>query len=196
MISISNYNIRHNDRTGCRGGGVCVYSLKNIPCQLRLDFENPNFECLWLRIRPTRSPRPFPAIAVCVVYNPPGRSAEEQRNLDEYLTNTTDSIRNSYPNCRIVFLGDFNNFDVSNLNRSHSLKQVVPSPTRGSATLDLIVTDLHDFYDKPYILAPLGSVDHSIVQWVPKKVDAITKPKPIKRFIRRYPQSVLIAFGR
>ncbi len=33
-------------------------------------------------------------------------------------------------------------------------------------------------------------------RWVAKKVDAITKPKPIKRFIRRYPQSALNAFGR
>ena len=65
-----------------------------------------------------------------------------------------------------------------------------------SATLDLIVTDLHDFYDKPSILAPLGSADHNIVQWIPNKVDAITKPKPIQRFIRRYPQSALNAFGR
>ncbi len=118
LISISDYNIYRNDGTGSRGGGVCVYSLKNIPCQRRLDFENPNFECLWLWICPTRLPRPLSAIAVCVVYNPPGRTAEELCDLDEYLMNTTDSIRNCYPNCRIVFLGDFNNFDVSNLTRS------------------------------------------------------------------------------
>ena len=141
-------------------------------------------------------PRLLSAIAVCVVYNPTGRTAEEQRDLDEYLMNTTDSIRNCYPNCRIVFLGDFNNFNVSNLTRSLSLKQVVSAHTRGSFTLDLIVTDLQDFYDKPYILSPLGSADHNIVRWVPNKVDAITKPKPIKRLIRRYPLSALNSFGR
>ena len=84
----------------------------------------------------------------------------------------------------------------SNLTRSLSLKQVVSAPTRGSSILDLIVTDLQDFYDKPYILAPLGSADHNIVRWVPNKVDAITKPKPIKRLIRRYPLSALNSFGR
>lgn len=112
--------------------------------------------------------------------------------------NTTDSIRNSNPNCRIIFLGDFNNFDVRNLTRSLGLKQVVSSPTRGSAVLDLIVTDLHDLYDKPCILAPLGSADHHIVLWVPNKVITTGKShtKPIKRFIRRYPRSAINAFGR
>ncbi len=31
LISISDYNIYRNDRTGSRGGGVCVYSLKTFP---------------------------------------------------------------------------------------------------------------------------------------------------------------------
>ena len=31
LISISGYNIHCNDRTGSRGGDVCVYSLQNIP---------------------------------------------------------------------------------------------------------------------------------------------------------------------
>jgi hypothetical protein len=154
LISISGCNIHRNDRTG---GGVCLYS-----CQRRLDLENPIYKCLWLWIRSTRLPRPLSAIAVCVVYNPPpppGRSAEEQRD------------------CRITFLGDFKNFDVSHLTRSLSLKQIVSSPT-----LDLVINDLHDLYDKPCILAPLGSADHNIIHTIGKQ-----HPKPIKRFIRPYP---------
>ena len=194
LLSISGYNIHRNDRTFSRGGGVCVYCSQNIPCQRRFDLENPNFECIWLWVRPTRLPRPLSAIAVCVVYNPPGRTAEELVNLEEYLTNTIDSIRNRYPDCRIMLLGDFNNFDVSNLTRSLSLKQIVSSPTRGLATLDLIITDLYNFYDKPRILAPLGSADHSIVQLVHNNLDK-QHPKPIKRFVRRYSRPATIAFG-
>lgn len=126
----------------------------------------------WLWIRPTRLPRSLTTIAVCLVYNPQGRSADEQRDLDEYLLNTTDSIQNNYPNRGIVFLGDFKNFDTSNLSRSLGLKQIVTSPTRGSAILDL-----HDLYNKPRILVPLGSADHNIVQWATINVNITSKPQ-------------------
>ena len=126
--------------------------------------------------------------ALCTT--PSGRTAEELVNLAEYLTNTIDSVRDRYPDCRIMLLGDFNNF----ISRSLSLKQIVCSPTRGLATLDLIITDLHNFYDKPRILAPLGSADHSIVQLVHNNVDK-QNPKPIKRLVRRYSRPATIAFG-
>ena len=81
LLSISGYNIHRNDRTFSRGGGVCVYCSQNIPCQQRFELENPNFECIWLWVHPTRLPRPLSAIAVCAVYNPsPGRTAEELVN--------------------------------------------------------------------------------------------------------------------
>jgi hypothetical protein len=120
LIALSGYKIYRNDRSHARGGGVCIYLSENIPCQRRLDLENSSFECLWLWLRPERLP-----------YNPPDRSAQEFRDLDEYLVETTDCLRNKYPDCGIVILGDFNNFDLHNLASNHSLKQVVHLPTRG-----------------------------------------------------------------
>ena len=104
---------------------------------------------------------------------PPDRSAQEFRDLDEYLIDSTDCLRNKYPDCGIVILGDFNNFDLHNRTSNHSLKQVVHLPTRGSAILDLIATNLHNLYEKPYILAPLSTSDHNIVHWLPLTKDAI-----------------------
>ncbi|KAI8482033.1 hypothetical protein Bbelb_402090 [Branchiostoma belcheri] len=43
------------------------------------------------------------------------------------------------------------------------LKQVVTQGTRGSATLDLIFTNLAKYYDTPRTLAPIGTSDHSSV---------------------------------
>ena len=153
-----------NDRSHARGGGVCIYLSENIPW---LDLENSSSECLWLWLRPERLPRPLSGIAVCLIYNPPDRSAQELRDLDEYLIDTTDCLRNKYQDCGIIILGDFNNFDLHNLASNHSLKQVVHLPTRGSAILDLIATNLHNLYEKPYILAPLSTSDHNIVHWLP-----------------------------
>ena len=166
--------------------------MENIPCQRRLDLENSSFECLWLWLRPEHLPRPLSGIAVCLIYNPPDRSAQELRDLDEYLIDTTD--------CGIVILGDLNNFDLHNPASNHSLKQVVHLPTRGSAILDLIATNLHNLYEKPYILAPLSTSDHNIVHWLLLTKDAINtlspKPKPIKHLVRRYPRSGIEVFGR
>ena len=83
---------------------VCVYCSQNIPCQRRFELENPNFECIWLWVRFSRLPRPLSAISVCVVYNAPGRAAEALVNLEEYLMNTVDSIRNRYLITDLCFL--------------------------------------------------------------------------------------------
>ena len=40
---------------------------------------------------------------------------------------------------------------------SAKLKQIVDKPTRGNAILDPVITDLHSFYQKPLIEAPLQS---------------------------------------
>ena len=60
----------------------------------------------------------------------------------------------------------------------------------GNYVLDLIVTNLDNLFDKPCILAPLGSSDHSIVQWIPTVNDNMSKlyTKPIKLLVRRYPR--------
>ena len=67
------------------------------------------------------------------------------------------------------------------------------------ATLALIITNLHTLYYKPRILAPLGSGDHSIVLWLPIAKNSTSREnitKPMKRLVRRYPQSQVNAFGR
>ena len=150
-----------------RGGGVCMYQLQEMPGNPRADFENPNYECMWLLLRPARLPRPLSGIAVCVVYNPPDRSIQEQRELCEYLSNTIDTINNKYPDCGIALMGDFNNLDISRLISNHRLKQVVSKPTRCGAIWDLIITNIHKCHEAPVITAPLGSSDHSTVIWSP-----------------------------
>ena len=106
-------------------------------------------------------------IAACVFYCPPDRNSQEQRELCEYLSITIDSIRMKSPDCGITILGDFNRLDISSILINHGLKQVFSYSTRGNAILDLILTDLHKYYEKPVILAPLGSSDHNSVLWVP-----------------------------
>jgi hypothetical protein len=198
LVSIDGFNIFRKDRVLGRGGGVCVYLREGIPAKRRYDLEKPDIECLWLWIRPTRLPRPLSGIAVCVVYHPPGRTAQEHQYLKQYLIDTLDSLRNKYPDCGLVVMGDFNDFDVAGLLSNHSLKQVVQEPTRGTAKLDLIITNLHNLYDSPVVTTPLGASDHNSVRWKPQSIQATNQQAAIirKRQVRRYPKSSIDAFGR
>lgn len=132
-----------------------MYQLQGTPGNQRTGLESPNYECMWLLLCPTLLPRPlFAWIAVCVVYNTPGWSAQEQREI----SNTIDTFNNRYPNCGLALMDDFNNLaHISRLTSNHRLKQVVSKPTRGGAILDLNITNIHKFYEVPVIMhRPFG----------------------------------------
>ena len=82
-MSIGGYVIHRKDRMQCRGGGVSVYVSDQLPAKHCLDLEHPGLECMWLRIRPPCLPWLVSAIAVCVMYSPPDKSMQEQRDLCE-----------------------------------------------------------------------------------------------------------------
>ena len=112
-VSINGYNLFRRDRRNGRGGGVCIYISEILRANRRTDLDNDNFECLWLWLRPARLPRPFCGIAVCALYHPPGLPSNDHQSLKEYLFSTIDLLRDQYPNCGIILLGDFNDLEVS-----------------------------------------------------------------------------------
>ena len=95
------------------------------------NLENDSFECLWLYLRPKRLPRPLSGIVIAVIYHPPCLPVKEHDDLNEYLINTADLIRNKYPDHGLVFVGDFNDFETGTLMSTLNVKQVVDKPTRG-----------------------------------------------------------------
>lgn len=138
LLSVTGYNLSRKDRVIGRGGGVCVYIKNDIPCIRRTYLECENLKCLWLSLRPKR--RPFSAIVNSVVYHPPGRTSSEHNDLNEHLINTIDLVRNLHTDHGLVILGDFNDFEIRTLIRSHNLKQVVDQPTRESTILGLTLS--------------------------------------------------------
>ena len=61
-----------------------------------------------------------------------------------------------------------NSFQNRCLKAHCNLKQVVKKATRGNNILDLIFTNIADFFQIPCILAPLSTSDHCIVIWKPE----------------------------
>ena len=165
VVSISGFNIVRLDRKSQIHGGVCTYINESIQFSLMDDLVDPAFEVLWIKIRPSRLPRGFNCIIVGTVYHPPSASDSEMLN---YLINCLSSIEAQSPNSGILLLGDFNKLKVTKLKSSFKLKQIITFPTRGSNTLDLILTNLHEFYNSPVQRPPFGLSDHMTIDLQPK----------------------------
>lgn len=54
------------------------------------------------------------------------------------------------------------------LKKHFRLKQIVKKPTRKDAILDLILTNLHEFYDDPRHFPPFGLSDHNTIAAQPR----------------------------
>lgn len=84
-----------------------------------------------------------------------------------YLFNCLSSIEARFPGCGILLLGDFNKLCTSRLCNSFGLKQIVKFPTRGQNTLDLVLTNLKEFYNPPVKRPPFGLPDHDSIEVQP-----------------------------
>ena len=197
LVLIDGYKTFRKDRVHGRGGGVCAFVSADIPCKRGQDLEDPSFECMWFWLRPVRLPRKISGLICAILYNPPDTPLSEQNNLVKYMVDKLDVIRTVHPDCGVVLLGDFNGLEICDLLIHQNLKQIFRTPTRGEHVLDLIVTNLHELYNEPSIIAPLGTSDHNVKCTSSASGSARSHGKSIsKKHVRRFPQSARDAFGR
>ena len=89
------------------------------------------------------------AIILCCFYSPP-------RSRKNHITVTLQSLLNIHKNAGIIISGDRNDMDMSSLlSIDPSLRQTVLQTTRGFKTLDVIVTNLSNFFNEPVIIPPV-----------------------------------------
>ena len=166
--------------------GYCIYKhLKELNCR-------DEHESLWLHLRPTRLPRGFSCIIAAVIYHP---LKSDDRSFREHLFQSLTLVESKYPNCGILVTGDFNRLYIGCLLRHFRLNQIVKEHTRNDATLDLILTNMHDHYSPPQPFAPLGLSDHDVVVATPlhgKRINN-TKKTITKRDLRA---SSKVSMGR
>ena len=82
----------------------------------------------------------------------------------DYLSNCLSYIESHFPNSGLILLGDFNKLNITRPCSSYNLKQIVKFATRGSNTLDLILTNLSSFYASPIRISPFGLSDHISIE--------------------------------
>ena len=64
-------------------------------------------------------------------------------------------------------------------------------PTRDTSTLDLIFTDMVEYYEIPAILAPLSTSDHNVINWK-SKCNIAGKGNLTKIKVRQFRQQLLV----
>ena len=140
-----------------------MYIRNNIPYTRQDILECDGVESLWVLIRDKCMPRQFSHMLIGAVYHPP--NACQYYALDHIINCVDDTLRR-HPYAGVMILGDFNRLDDIQL-RNYPLKQVVKRPTRGTAILDKIFTNMYTLYRNPNILAPTSLSDHCTIIYEP-----------------------------
>ena len=171
------------DRTS-HGGGVAVWIRQDLAFKQLDHLPTNGHEVLWFSITLSTGER----IVFGAVYRP-GSCADSDVELLEYLDGTLDQARRC--GSHVILAGDFNVHNHSWLGSSkttragefaedmcvmHGLHQHVPEPTRGSNTLDLVLSDIEQGV-KTTIQSPLSLSDHAVLNQriQPKCVQGISE---------------------
>ena len=138
-----------------------TYIKGSIQFSLLDDLTEFLFQVLWIKIRTTR----LRHIVVGTVYHPP---RADNSAILTYLMDSLSSTGSRHSNSGIILLGGFNDLNVVNLKSSFQLKQIVNFLTRGQNSVDLILTNLQDYYNAPDICHPFGLLIHVSIKVKPK----------------------------
>ena len=119
------------------------------------------------------------------------------------MIQTWHTLKLKHPSAGVIYAGDANELDWQLiLNHDKNLRQIVLDPTRGKNILDVCITDLWNFYQRPVIVPPIVVDDnkkgepsnHSGVLMKPKEekeeeIDTVVKT------VQPMPESLIIKFG-
>jgi len=156
------------DRDG-NGGGVAVWVRSGIPSVEVTGLPTNGHELLWISVRSTSGSN----ILVGALYRPGSASPTDTTLIDHLDETLSGELR--YDN--IIIAGDFNVHNTEWLHSTkttlagealedmcavHGLTQHVQERTRGTATLDLVLSNFTDSVESS-LLPPLGKSDHAVV---------------------------------
>ncbi|CAM5127487.1 unnamed protein product [Eretmochelys imbricata] len=165
---IPGYKIYRKDRTGRAAGGVALYVKENVESnEIKILNESTcPIESLWIVI-----PCSDKNITVGIYYRPPDQDSDSD---DEMLREIREAIKikNSiivgdfnYPHIDWIHVTSARNAETKFLDTLNDcfLEQLVQEPTRGEATLDLVLSEAQDLVQEITITGLLGNSDHNII---------------------------------
>ena len=164
LINIDDYFIYRKDRLINKGGGTALFISKNIiSSKIELPTDCPDkLDIIWINFNNS--------VAIGNCYIPPNLNSETNNAIIQYLSVCMDFIDTTL-NLPIILTGDFNRISTSAFIH-HNITNIVSSPTRQDAILDLLFIDnrlLNHLTYKLNTLPPIGNSDHNCLffdsQW-------------------------------
>ena len=124
----------------------------------RIDVPCPwGVEMVWaiMSIKKATSISKIQKIVIGSFYSKP--ASRKKQILLDHISDVFHMMSSKFTNGLFFLIcGDSNDLKLDSiLHLSPRFRQIVDKPTRGSAILDPVITDLHSFYQKPIIEAPL-----------------------------------------
>ena len=197
-----------NPRPNKRGGGAAITLISDSPFTLtKLDPSllcgDQSVETCWGLLKPKTPTGPIKVIVVCAFYLPP--YSKKKSALIEHLSLNYFALKSNHPDSAFICGGDKNDLNTQLLLDIHpSFRQIVSHPTYRQSVLDVLVTDLGQYYEEPVIRPPVqpdclmtaAPSDHKIVF---AKIKSNTM-QPVKRAaifrkVRPLPNQALEGFA-
>ena len=145
-LALDGFCLERKDRGHRRGGGVACYIRNDIEYNRLRELEDEMLEVLWIKVMPRRLPRKFSCILVgCLYYT----HHTDFLQMREHVITGIDTVTRKHPDCGVVLIGDFNQFNDKFLVSHYRFVQMVNILTRGDAILDKIWTNMAELYSPP-----------------------------------------------
>ena len=148
-----------NPRPNKRGGGAAITLISDSPFTLtKLDPSllcgDQSVETCWGLLKPKTPTGPIKVIVVCAFYLPP--YSKKKSALIEHLSLNYFALKSNHPDSAFICGGDKNDLNTQLLLDIHpSFRQIVSHPTYRQSVLDVLVTDLGQYYEEPVIRPPV-----------------------------------------
>ena len=156
---------------------ILIYVLSRLTSEI-FDVSG-NCESFWIKLSQA-SNSVSDSIFINASYHPPKSTSTEFLN---YIMESSNKIRENYPNAVIFVGGDFNRVDLGLVEEDCGLFILDSPPTRDMARLDLILTNRPELINEVSTFKSQVESDHLGLIIKPKLK---TKPKREMRFFRLY----------
>ena len=146
-------------RPNRRGGGAAITLISDSPFVLtKLDISVlsgvHSLEVCWGLLRPRTSTGHIKCIIVCAFYLPP--YSKKKSALIEHISINYFTLKSLHSESAFICGGDKNDLNIQLLlDIDPSFRQIVSSPTYRQSVLDILVTDIGQYYEEPIIRPPV-----------------------------------------
>ena len=188
-----------------RGGGCAIVAYLPQFGLEKIDVIIPqSVEVVYGLLRPKNTKTELREIIVVAFYSPPNSKKKSQ--LIDHIISTCQSLLTKYPRAGLVIGGDRNEMSISPLLMGlPRLRQLVTKATCNGKILDVLLTNLHEFYSVPEIIPPVPAdnplqgkpSDHSVPLTRPLSNSGVNNKNEYKvKVTRPLPDSGVRKFGQ